>query len=254
MDPADTCTRGHSSALVSRVARARTATASTITDEEFMKTDSELKTDVTRELACDTRIDETAIGISVHHGVVMLNGTVGSWAEKQAVEHAAHRVAGALDVANDVEITPSWSAMRRDADIAEAVRRALTSDHLVPDQQIRCTVADGGAVTLTGTVRMVTQRTEAERVVRHLEGVRYVVNEIAVEAPTVAASALHTTIKHALARHVAREADRITVDVQGDTVVLSGVVDSWRERRAVLGAVKGTAGVRRIDDQLRFNG
>jgi hypothetical protein len=28
--------------------------------------------------------------------------------------------------------------------------------------------------------------------------------------------------------------------------------ESWRERRAVLGAAKGTPGVRRIDDQLRI--
>jgi osmotically-inducible protein OsmY len=42
--------------------------------------------------------------------------------------------------------------------------------------------------------------------------------------------------------------------VQGDTVVLSGGVASWRERRAVLGAAKGTPGVRRIDDQLRIEG
>jgi osmotically-inducible protein OsmY len=36
--------------------------------------------------------------------------------------------------------------------------------------------------------------------------------------------------------------------------VLSGVVDSWSERRVVLGAVKGTPGVTRIDDQLRLQG
>jgi len=219
-----------------------------------MKTDAQLKTDVMRELAWDIHIDETAVGVSVHHGVVTLNGVVDGWAEKNAAEEAAHRVAGVLDVANEIEIKPSWSPIRTDADIAEAVRGALSWNRFVPDQQIRSTVADHGTVTLTGTVRTLAQRDEAERVVRELAGVRYVANHITVDAPSIAESVLHETIKQALERHVAREADRITVDVQGDTVVLSGGVGSWRERRAVLGAAKGTPGVRRIDDQLRIQG
>jgi osmotically-inducible protein OsmY len=203
-----------------------------------MKTDAQLKTDVIRELAWDIHLDETAIGVSAHHGVVTLNGVVDGWAEKHAAEEAAHRVAGVLDVANEIEVKPSWSA--------------LTWNRFVPGQQIRSTVADHGTVTLTGTVRTLAQRDEAERVVRELAGVRCVANQITVEAPSIAEGALHETIKQALERHVAREADRITIDVQGDTVVLSGRVESWRERRAVLGAAKGTPGVRRIDDQLRI--
>lgn len=217
-----------------------------------MKSDSQLKTDVMRELAWDIYIDEAAIGVSAHHGVVTLTGSVESWADKHAAEEAAHRVAGVLDVANDIDIRPSWSVARSDADIAEAVRGALVCNRLIPDQQIRSTVSDHGTVTLSGAVRTIAQRDEVERVVRDLAGVRYVANHIAVEAPSVAEDALHATIKQALERHVEREADRINVNVQGDTVVLSGHVASWRERRAVLGVAKGTPGVRHIDDQLRI--
>lgn len=216
-----------------------------------MKSDSQLKSDVTSELAWDIHVDETGIGVSVRHGVVTLSGVVDSWTAKHAVEDAAHRVAGVLDVANELEIKPSWSTMRSDADIAEAIRGTLTWNRFVPDQQIRSTV-DHGAVTLTGTVRTLAQRDEAERAAREIAGVRCVFNQIAVEAPSIAEDTLHETIKQALERHVAREAERITIEVQGDTVVLSGRIASWRERRAVLGAAKGTPGVRRIDDQLRI--
>jgi osmotically-inducible protein OsmY len=220
-----------------------------------MKTDSELETDITRELAWDTRIDETTIGVAVHHGVVSLTGTVGSWAEKHAADEAAHRVAGVHDVANELEIRPSWSTVRQDAEIAEAVRSALEWNRFVPHEHINSTVSDHGAVSLTGTVRTLAERDEAERVVRDLEGVRWVTNDITVDIPKIAPSALRTTITQALQRHVAREASHIHVDVQGDTVVLSGNVDSWHERRAVLGAAKGTRGVRRIDDhQLKIGG
>jgi osmotically-inducible protein OsmY len=219
-----------------------------------MKTDAQLKTDVTRELAWDIHIDEAAIGVSARHGIVTLNGIVECWAEKHAVEEAAHRVAGVLDVANEIEIKPSWSVTRTDADVAEAVRGALTWNRLVPDKHIRSTVEDHGTVTLTGTVRTLAERDETERVVRELPGVRCVSSHITLDGPPVATGALHETIKQALERHVAREADQITVEVQGDTVVLSGCVASWRERRAVLGAAKGTPGVKRIDDQLRIQG
>jgi osmotically-inducible protein OsmY len=220
--------------------------------KEVMKTDTELKTDVLRELAWDIHIDEAAIGVTAHHGVVTLNGVVECWAEKHVAEEAAHRVAGVLDVANEIEIKPSWSATRSDADIAEAVRGALTWSRFVPGQEIRSTVADHGTGTLTGEVRTLAQRDEAERLVHDLAGVQCVSNQITVDGPAIAEAALHETIKQALERHVAREVDGITVDVQGDTVVLSGGVASWRERRAVLGAAKGTPGVRRIDDRLRI--
>lgn len=51
---------------------------------------------------------------------------------------------------------------------------------------------------------------------------------------------------------MAREADRIAIDVRGDTVVLTGAVGSWSERTAVIGAAKGTRGVKRVDCHLRI--
>ena len=217
-----------------------------------MKTDSELKTDVTRELAWDIRIDATAIGVATHHGVVTLTGTVSSWADKHAAEEAAFRVAGVRDLANDIEIKPSWSTTQTDSEIAEAVRSALQWDRFVPHDRIRSTVANTGTVTLTGTVRTLGERDAAEAVVRNLADVRCVINQIGVEPPAVAEHALHATITQALARRAEREAERVAVDVQGDTVVLTGYVGSWTERRAVVGAARGTPGVRRVDDRLHI--
>src|SRR3954471_19162382 len=212
-----------------------------------MKTDSELKADVTRELAWDIRVDATAIGVAAHHGVVTLTGTVSSWADKHAAEEAAFRVAGLRDLANDIEIKPSWSTTQTDTEIAEAVRNALQWDRFVPQDRIRSTVANTGTVTLTGTVRTLSERDAAETVIRNLAGVRCVANQIAIEPPHVAEHALHATITQALARRAEREAEQVAVAVQGDTVVLTGQVSSWIERRAVIGAARGTPGVRHVD-------
>jgi osmotically-inducible protein OsmY len=215
-----------------------------------MKTDADLKTDVTRELAWDTRIDETAIGVSAHHGVVTLTGTVSSWTEKHAVEEAAYRVAGVRNLANDIQIKPIWSTELTDAEIAESVRGALQWNRFVPGDRIRVTVSCFGTVMLSGTVRTLAERDEAERVVRDLEGVRSVINQLGIESPPVAEDALHATITQALARRAEREAGQVAVNVEGDTVVLTGRVSSWGERRAVVGAARGTLGVRRVDDRL----
>ncbi|HEU4727102.1 MAG TPA: BON domain-containing protein [Kofleriaceae bacterium] len=217
-----------------------------------MRSDSELQKAVIRELAWDTRVDETAIGVSVHHGVVTLNGAVPGWAQKNAAGEAAHRVAGVRDVANDIDIKPSWSSKRSDSDIAEAVRHALEWDVFVPERQIQSDVTDDGHVTLTGVVSTLQQRDDAEAAVSRLAGVRLVTNQITVEPPAVAATELRGSIKEALERHVAREADRIAIDVTGGTVVLSGRVGSWTERQAVLGAARGTPGVSQIEDHLRI--
>jgi osmotically-inducible protein OsmY len=147
-----------------------------------MTTDAQLKIDVMRALACEVRIDETAIGVSAHHGVVTLSGIVEAWSLKHAAEEAAHRVAGVLDVANEIEIAPGWSAAPSDTDLAEAVRGALTRSRGVPGQQVLSTVSDHGTVTLTGAVATQAQRDEAERVVRAISGVRCVWNQLAVAA------------------------------------------------------------------------
>jgi osmotically-inducible protein OsmY len=49
------------------------------------------------------------------------------------------------------------------------------------------------------------------------------------------------------------EARHIRVQVEEHSVTLSGKVDSWLEKRAVLGIVSHTPGVRRVDDALEVD-
>jgi osmotically-inducible protein OsmY len=59
-------------------------------------------------------------------------------------------------------------------------------------------------------------------------------------------------IEEAFQRHVAREARRITIEVQDGRVTLSGSLRSVAEREAAVEAVRGTPGVREIADHLRM--
>jgi osmotically-inducible protein OsmY len=212
--------------------------------------DAKLQHDVERELAWDIRIDAVGIGVAAHHGVITLTGTVRSWAEKHAIEEAAYRVADVRAIANDIEIKPTWENRLSDTEIAESVRIALVWNRM--HDRVRATVADHGAVTLTGSVATLRDRDEVERIVRSLHGVRDVTNEVILETPLVPPEALKKSIEHALARRASRHAMQVSIAVDGSTVVLQGSVGSWGERRAIVGAARGTAGVRHVEDKLFF--
>jgi osmotically-inducible protein OsmY len=218
------------------------------------KSDPQIQQDVLRELEWDPRVEATDVGVEVDHGVVTLTGTVSNWAKRHAAQEAAHQVAGVLDVANNIEVKVPNSPGVTDTDIARTVREALTWDVLVPDQRIRSTVAEG-VVTLEGTVDFLSEREDAERAIRHLAGVRRVIDNISVLGPRVAATpaTVREAIEAALARRAQREAHRIHVEVVGGQVTLSGRVRSWEEKRAVLGAAGYTGGVEVVDDRLTID-
>jgi osmotically-inducible protein OsmY len=214
------------------------------------RTDAELQQEVLHELKWDTRVDETDVGVTVDNAIVTLTGSVTSWAKRNAAQEAAHRVAGVLDVANDIQVHGGGLGAPSDTDIARAVRTTLEWDVFVPDERIRSTVSNGW-VTLAGSVDTWAQHEAAEVAVRNLRGVIGITNELSVAPPAVSAGELHEAIEEALERRAKRGAQRIEVDVVDDRVVLSGLVHSWPEKQAVLGAVKGTLGVGTVDDRLQ---
>jgi len=69
-----------------------------------MKTDSELRREVERELEWEPSVDERRIGVSVMDGIVTLTGEVSSFGEKWRAERAVERVAGVRGIANDLEV------------------------------------------------------------------------------------------------------------------------------------------------------
>jgi osmotically-inducible protein OsmY len=215
------------------------------------KSDLEIQQDVMRELRWDTRIGPTEVGVEVDKGFVTLTGTVTNFAKKHAATEAAHRVAGVLDVANDITVHFAGSPGKTDTEIARAVRHALEWDAFVPDRRIRSNVS-AGWVTLEGEVEFLRECEDAARVVRRLESVKGVWNQIAVTPKKVDPVALRNMIEDALERRAEREAEQIGVAIDDGTVTLSGKVRSWREKDAVVGVIGHAPGVRTVNDKLRI--
>ncbi len=219
-----------------------------------MKTDPQIQKEVLRELGWDPRVDETEVGVQVDYGVVTLTGTVSSWAKRLAAQEAAHRVAGVLDVANDVEVRVPGDLARTDTEIAHAVRHALEWDVLVPEARIRSTVSNGW-VTLEGEVDTYAEREDAQRAVQNLTGVRGVTDEMTVRSTRpVRPESVRAAIDEALERRAERAAKRIQVEVTPNgTVSLSGRVRSWADKRAALAAARFAPGVRMVEDHLEID-
>ena len=220
------------------------------------KPDVQIQDDVLQELRWDARNNEPEVKVHVGRGFVILTGAVGSYAKKLAAEEAAHRVAGVLDVANDLQVKALDGSPRSDAEIAQAVRRALEWDALVWHESIRATVEDGWVI-LEGTPSSLTDSRYAERVVGGLIGVRGVINKFTVAPIQSDSEQVWRSIEAALERLAERQSHRIRheakdirVEVKGGRVSLSGEVATWHEKEAALGAAGHAPGIHAVEDHL----
>lgn len=218
-----------------------------------MTRDSRIQQDVLEELRWDTRVGETEVGVAVNAGVVVLSGTVSSWGKRIAAQEAAHRVRGVVDVANDLLVKPAGSKARTDVEIAHAVRHALEWDVAVPDERIRSTVSRGWVV-LEGEVDFPHEREDAERAIRNLSGVVGISNQLEVSLRETLRHNVRQSIESALQRQTDREAKRLTISVKDGEVVVSGEARSRAEQQAILGAIRGTRGVRSVKSALLISG
>jgi osmotically-inducible protein OsmY len=210
-------------------------------------TDDQIEADVREELSRDSRVDAPEVALRVREGVVVLRGTVGSFAQKWAAQEAAKRVAGVVDVENELQVRPMDMHERADAELRGQILQLLIWNTFVPPS-VDATVF-GGVVTLRGTAQSAFQREEAEIVARNVEGVRGVRNEITlVRGPAVAE--VDDAVARALQRNAGIDAGAIDVEAEDGTVTLRGSVGSWAEHDAAVAAAWSAPGVTAVDDQL----
>lgn len=209
------------------------------------ETDVRVREEVHRELDWDPDLDNSAVGVVAKNGVVTLTGFIDSYAGKLAAERAAKRVRGVRAVANDIEVRLKLD--RTDADIARDAARALELRIGVPESVQA--VVHNGHVTLTGKVSWIAQRKNAEKAVRHVLGLKGIVNRIEV-MPDRTRHDVRRRIVEALHRQADVNARHITVGVAGDVVVLTGTVDSWTERDAAERAAADAPGIRWVDNRI----
>lgn len=213
-----------------------------------MKTDRQLQEDILNELDWEPSVDANRIGVVVSQGVTTLSGHVDSYTQKWAAERAAQRVAGIKSVAMDIDVVLPGPHKRDDTEIAKAATDAIEWNVSIPKDTVKLVVEDGW-VTLSGDAEWAFIRNAAEASVRHLYGVKGVVNKISIR-PRIEPRGVKTKIEAALYRRAHLDAAAITVGVDKGTVTLTGEVDSLAERNTVEWAAWSAPGVQKVVDNL----
>jgi osmotically-inducible protein OsmY len=213
-----------------------------------MKSDSEIREDVIRELQWDPQItDPEAIGVAVKDGAVTLTGHTPTYSEKLAAARAAERVYGVKAVANDIKVKLSGEP-RDDSDIAQAIAHVLENNTRIPEGKVRARV-QAGWVTLDGEVEWDYQRREVERMVRNVRGVVGITNIIVVK-PRVSPGQIQAKIEEAFKREAEIDARHIWVEISDHTARIYGHVHSLTEANAATTAAASAPGVANVESHL----
>ncbi|KPN90567.1 BON domain-containing protein [Pseudomonas nunensis] len=213
-----------------------------------MKTDQELKNDILAELRWEPSVNAEQIGVEVKDGIVTLAGHVNSYVEKWAAEQAVQKISGVRALAVEMDVKLPGLSQRNDADVARSADSALEWATNLPKDSIKIQV-EGGWVSLTGDVEWEYQRREAEGAVRNLMGVKGINNNISIKS-AVSVRGVKVEITEALKRRAIIDSQKITVEVHGADVTLSGTVDNWAERELAMHSAWSAAGVKNVQNNI----
>lgn len=213
------------------------------------RTDHELKTAITDELAWTPSVSADRIGVSVDAGAVILSGQVDTYPEKEAAARAAMRVRGVTAIADDIVVKNGW-APREDADIAREAAEALDRMVYFSAGSVQAKVHHH-VITLTGSVGWEYQREATRRMMAGLRGVVGVVNMITLKPKiAIVPSDAEEKITAAFVRNARFDARHVKVAVKGSEVELTGTVSSWSEFRQAAHTAWSTPGVTEVSNRL----
>ncbi|MEI5998228.1 BON domain-containing protein [Paraburkholderia bengalensis] len=213
-----------------------------------MRTDEDIKRDVEYELKWDRDIDPSDIGVAVKDGAVTLSGFARSFRQRRKAEEDATRVRGVRGIANDVEVRLPLINKRPDPDIVREIIAELKAE--LPDTAgtIKAVVRDGN-VTLKGEVEWDYQRRRAADTALGVSGVTGLINEIEIK-PKVEPENLKHKIEDAFKRNAEVDAQHITVEAEGNKVVLRGTVRTWAAREEAERIAWLAPGVMWVDNRI----
>ena len=118
----------------------------------------------------------------------------------------------------------------------------------VPANAVKITVDDGW-ITLTGDVDWYYQKAAAEQDLLRLHGVMGLTNNIVIISKGQA-SDISDEIMHALHRSWFFDLKTIHVEMDGDTIRLSGTVHSMHERQVAMATAWSAPGVTNVENNI----
>jgi osmotically-inducible protein OsmY len=216
--------------------------------ESAMLSDKQLKDNVLQELEFDNAVDATNIGVTVEDGAVTLIGTINDYSQRFAAVNAVKRMIGVKALADNIDIVLSPKHRRDDSEIAKHIAHILANNVNIPEEGVKA-IVHHGLVTLNGAVEYEKQRRTIKNQIAHVAGVNAINNRITIE-PVVEPKDVKEQIVAALKRNVELECSHITVEVDGDKVILTGRVKAFYERELAQLAAWRASGVKHVVDKI----
>lgn len=202
-----------------------------------MSIDRALEQAVSRRLLHDDHVSALDVKVEAIHGVVTLRGAVPTARAKLAAHDVAAGTPGCTVVINDLKVVPAGALS--DADVAERVGDLLDAHPELTRGAITVHVV-GGVATLSGAVGSPEEYTVAEDLARSARGVRCVHNQLIIDREAQSDDeSLQLEIQSALDEVRELEEVDLKVAVSGDLIVLSGLVQTDRQRELAAEAVMG---------------
>lgn len=139
------------------------------------RSDTDLAKAVADALRWDVEVPHGNIKASVRDGWITLEGTVDWQYQRAAADGAVRYLVGVKGVTNQIAVAPSPG---RSIDVKQHIKDALTRSAETDAQRITVDTAEGGGVTLRGTIHSWAEREEVMRAAWATPGVRKVQDEL----------------------------------------------------------------------------
>jgi osmotically-inducible protein OsmY len=233
-------------------------------DKYIPKSDEEIKDAVNDAFLYDPRVYSFNPEVSVFNGTVTLTGTVNNLKAKRAAEHDARNVVGVFNVNNYLKVRPVY--VPEDYQLESDVEAAIDNNILFESWDVDVT-ASAGLVYLNGEVDSYFQKKQAEDIASKTKGVIAVENNLKVNdtndyyydnyygwnsfyAPGyidvsddyLTDFEIENRIQNQLWWSPYVNEDEVDVLVAGGTAVLTGTVETQREKLyAEVNALEGGA-------------
>ena len=174
-------------------------------------------------------VERGNLKVLISGGVVQIDGEVGSYQQKKAIDRLVAASPGVRRVVNRLRVVPA--APVSDSALAQRVLQTMEAEASLASQAISIS-SRGGHVELKGTVDSATARLDAEYAAWHVPGVRQVANKLHIGAGRILEEReLGHRLEEALHWCLEVEPWRISIEVDKGVAYLSGRVPSREHAR-----------------------
>lgn len=208
----------------------------------------ELQKNVQDALNWEPSVKGAEIGVTAINGIVTLSGSVDSYAKKMEAEKVVKHVRGVKAIIEKIEVQVSGLDKNGDSNIAKDVLRALKSNVSIPDEKISLTV-ENGWITLEGELEWNYQKEAVHAVIYYLEGVKGIKNYLKIKTD-LENTVEKKDIERAMLRNWSIDSRNVSVNVEGDKIILKGSVSSLYQKEQVGKIASNAPGVAWVENEL----